>query len=463
MHAMAAPTGRSLWHDTVPSELRRPRPPLEGDTDVDVVIVGGGYTGLWTAYYLARHDPRLRVLVLEREHVGFGASGRNGGWCSSILPMSLDGLAQRHGRDSAVRMQRAMVETVNEVGQVASTEAIDCHYQRGGWLQLARNHPQAARARGLVDELRRYGADESAARWLGPGEAAGLVGATSLLGASFVADCAVVHPARLVHGLARAVERAGVRICEGTNVTMLAPHRAVTDHGTVRADVVVRATEGFTAQLPGHRRDLIPVYSLMVATSPLDDDTWAAIGLDDRPVFNEAGWSIVYGQRTADARLAFGGRGAPYHFGSAIRPRFDHHDRVRRRLHQRLGELFPVLRDVELTHHWGGPLGVPRDWHCSVHLDRASGLASAGGYVGDGVATANLAGRTLADLVLGRDTELTQLPWVGHRSPRWEPEPLRWLAVNAALRLPEGADRREMRTDRPARVRGAMLTWLTGH
>jgi glycine/D-amino acid oxidase-like deaminating enzyme len=460
---MLAPSGGSLWHDTLPSELRRARRPLDGDTDVDVVIVGAGYTGLWTAYYLARHDPRLRVVVLERAHVGFGASGRNGGWCSSILPMSLDVLAQRHGHDAAVRMQRAMVDTVGEIQQVADTEGIDCHFHRGGWIQLARNHPQVARARRVVDELRRYGATEDAARWLDPGDARELIGATSLLGASFVADCAALHPARLVHGLAAAVERRGVRICEGTAVSRIEPRRAVTERGTVRAEVVVRATEGFTAQLPGHRRDLIPVYSLMVATPPLDDETWEAIGLRDRPVFNEAGWSIVYGQRTADGRIAFGGRGAPYHFGSAIRPRFDHHDRVRERLHHRLGELFPVLRDVELTHHWGGPLGIPRDWHCSVRLDRTTGLASAGGYVGDGVATANLAGRTLADLVLGRDTELTELPWVGHRSPRWEPEPLRWLAVNAAVRLPEGADRHEHRTDRPARVRARILTALTGH
>lgn len=460
---MQPPTSGSLWQDTLPTGLSTARPALDGDLDVDVAIVGGGYTGLWTAYYLARQDPRLRIVVLERAVVGFGASGRNGGWCSPILPMSLDSLARRHGQDTAARAWRAMVDTVDEVERVTTDEAIDCHFARGGWLQLARNHPQVLRARALVDELRRHGADAEAARWLDPSEASSLVGATSLLGASFVADCAALHPARLVHGLARAVERAGVRICEGTTVARIEPRCAVTSRGRVRAEVVVRATEGFTAQLPGHRRDLIPVYSLMVATSPLDDRTFDVLGLSGRPVFNDAGWTIVYGQRTADGRLAFGGRGAPYHYGSAIRPRFDRDDRVRALLRRRLVELFPVLRDVELTHHWGGPLGVARDWHCSVRFDRASGLASAGGYVGDGVATANLAGRTLADLILGRQTDLTVLPWVGHRSRRWEPEPLRWLAVNAALRLPDAADRHEARTDRPARLRGAVLAWLTGH
>ena len=141
---------------------------------------------------------------------------------------------------------------------------------------------------------------------------------------------------------------------------------------------------------------------------------------------------IIYGQRTADGRLAFGGRGAPYHFGSRIAPEFDTDERVRAMLRATLAELFPVTADVELPFPWGGPLAVPRDWHPHVRFDRARGLASAGGYVGDGVAAANLAGRTLADLVLGRDTDLTHLPIVGHRSPRWEPEPLRWVGARVA-------------------------------
>jgi len=209
----------------------------------------------------------------------------------------------------------------------------------------------------------------------------------------------------------------------------------------VRAAVVVRATEGYTARLPGLRRALAPVYSLMIATAPLPPSVWDRIGLRERETFTDLRHLIIYGQRTADGRLAFGGRGAPYHFGSGIRPEYDREPRVFADLRRTLGVLFPALRDVPVTHTWGGPLGIARDWSASVGLDRATGLGWAGGYVGDGVATTNLAGRTLAALVTGADSDLVRLPWVNHRSRAWEPEPLRWLGANAALRAVALSDR----------------------
>ncbi len=226
--------------------------------------------------------------------------------------------------------------------------------------------------------------------------------------------------------------------------------------GTVRAEFVVRATEAWTATLPGLERALVPVYSLMVATEPLGADFWAQAGLESRATFADHRHMIIYGQRTADDRIAFGGRGAPYHFGSTISSAFDSEPAVHALLRQTLAELFPEVADARFTHAWGGPLGIPRDWHSSVGLDRATGLAWAGGYVGDGVSTTNLAGRTLADLITGADTPLTRLPWVGHVSPRWEPEPLRWLGVNAGLWTMKLADRSETRRGRPSRLAGAM-------
>jgi glycine/D-amino acid oxidase-like deaminating enzyme len=202
----------------------------------------------------------------------------------------------------------------------------------------------------------------------------------------------------------------------------------------------VVATEAYTALLPGHRRDLLPIYSLMIGSEPLTPEQWEAVGLANRTTFADARRTVIYGQRTADGRLAFGGRGAPYHYGSRIHESFDRDDAVRRRLEATVVDLFPPLRDVRFEFHWGGALGVPRDWHPHVSYDRASGLAGAGGYTGDGVATANLAGRTLADLVVGRETELTRLPWVGHRSRRWEPEPLRWLGVRLTALAAQRAD-----------------------
>ncbi|MEU7573773.1 FAD-dependent oxidoreductase [Micromonospora sp. NPDC049240] len=440
-----------------------PRPGLPGDTDADVAIVGAGYTGLWTAYYLARADPTLRVVVLEREIAGYGASGRNGGWCSALFPTSLPALARRHGPDRALAMQRAMHATVHEVGRVAATEGIDCDWRAGGTVVLARTGAQLDRARAEVAQAHAHGLTDDDLVLLDAAEATARCAADGVRGGTYTPHCATVQPAKLVRGLARAVERRGVRVFERTPVTALRPGAAVTPAGVVRAPVVVRATEGFTPGLPGHRRAVAPVYSLMVATAPLPAETWARIGLADRETFADHRHLIVYGQRTADGRLAFGGRGAPYHYGSRVRPGFDREPRVFAALRRTLGELFPALGpDVPVTHAWGGPLGVARDWAASVGLDRRTGLAWAGGYVGDGVGTSNLAGRTLADLIRGEASDLTALPWVGHRSPRWEPEPLRWLAMNAGLKIMSSADATENRTHRPAR-RATLFNRFLGH
>jgi glycine/D-amino acid oxidase-like deaminating enzyme len=236
-----------------------------------------------------------------------------------------------------------------------------------------------------------------------------------------------------------------------------------TDHGTVSADIVVRATEGYTCGLNGHRRTLAPVYSLVIATEPLDRATWEKIGLANRETFTDSRNLIIYGQRSADGRLVFGGRGAPYHFGSSIRPGYDSNPQVFAQLRQTLIDLFPVLSSTRVKHAWGGCLGIPRDWCASVGLDRSAGLAWAGGYVGDGVSTTNLAGRTLRDLILEQDTPLTRLPWVNHRSPHWEPEPLRWLGVNAGLRAMTLADHEERLTRRPSLIAAAASPLVGGH
>ena len=462
MESMVSPASyRSLsfWHDTVPGTLT-PGEPLGSDIEADVAIVGAGFTGLWTAYYLARADPRLRVVVCEREIAGFGASGRNGGWCSALFPASARKLERMAGRASAIAMQEAMRAAVDEVGRAAAAEGIDCHFAKGGTVALARTPVQLARARAEVAQAREFGFGEADLRLLTAAQAQEVASASDVLGATFTPHCAAIHPARLARGLAEAVRRAGVEVFERTPVREIAPGRVVTTAGTVRARYVVRATEGYTPELPGLARAIVPVYSLMIATEPLPESVWAQIGLAGRPTFSDLRHLVIYGQRTADGRLAFGGRGAPYHLGSAIRPSFDRVPAVFDALRRTLGELFPALGDARVTHRWGGPLGVPRDWCASVGLDAATGLAWAGGYVGDGVATTNLAGRTLADLITGTDSELTRLPWVGHRSPRWEPEPLRWLGLNAGLQAMSFADRQEDRSGRPSRAAAFMGRFL---
>ncbi len=427
--------------------------------------MGAGFTGLWTAYYLLREDPTLRVVVLEQETAGFGASGRNGGWASALFPASLDKLSRLPGatRESALALHAAMRASVDEVGRAAAAEGIDAHFHKGGTITLARSRAQLRSARAEVADARAWGRGPEEIDLLSEEEARARLDATRTLGAAYTPDCAAIHPARLVRGLAQVVERSrGGRLYEQTRVTRISPHRVSTDHGTVRADVVVRATEGYTPRLAGQTRAVAPVYSLIIATEPLPESVWAAIGLRERETFTDYRNLIIYGQRTIDGRLVFGGRGAPYHFRSAISPDFDRNPRVFAALWSTLTSMFPAVRSARVTHAWGGVLGVPRDWCASVGLDRSTGLAWAGGYVGDGVSTTNLAGRTLRDLVLGRDTGLTRLPWVDHRSRPWEPEPLRWLGVNAGLRAMRLADREEQLTRRPSLVARAMSPLLGG-
>ncbi len=451
----------SFWHDTVPGTLE-PGDPLPGDLEVDVAIAGAGYTGLWTAYYLSLADPALKIAVCERDIAGFGASGRNGGWCSALFPASLGKLERMAGRDAAIAMYRAMQATVDEVGKVAAAEGIDCHWAKGGTVQLARSEVHLQRAREEVEEARSFGFGEEDLRLLSAGEAQALAGASGVVGGVYTPHCAAIHPSRLVRGLAAAVRKRGVSLFERTPVREISPGRLVTTRGTVRARYVIRATEGYTALLPGQRRAVAPVYSLMIATTPLPQAVWDEIGLASRPTFSDMRHLIIYGQRTADGRLAFGGRGAPYHFGSAVRPSFDRSPAVFAGLRSTLADLFPAIGEVQVSHAWGGPIGVPRDWCASAGLDRSTGIGWAGGYVGDGVSTTNLAGRTLADLVTGADTEITRLPWVGHRSPQWEPEPLRWMGVNAGLQTMSWADREEAKTGRPSQAARVMGRFLGG-
>ncbi len=441
---------RSMWLDGVPGELT-PRPSLAGPIEVDVAIVGAGFTGLWTAYYLRKADPHLRIAVLEREIAGFGASGRNGGWCHTTFPGSRADAAKAHGRQAAIDQQRALHQTVYEIARVVEDEAIDARFHLGGQLDLALTPVQLLRLREAVEYEREWGFGEEDYRMLGAIEMRERIKVAGCLGAGYTPHGAAVDPARLARGLADVVEGLGVPIYERTPVTRLEPHVAATPFGDVRADIVVRATEAFTPELPGFERTLVPIYSLMIGTQPLPDSFWEEVGWTGHEVFGDFRFLIFYAMRTQDGRIAIGGRGAPYHFGSRLSEDYERDPTVREHLRVLLGDLFPAIGDAEITHHWGGAIAAPRDWYTSVGLDRATGTAWAGAYVGDGVSTANLAGRTLRDVILGRETELTGLPWVNHHSKPWEPEPLRWIGVNAALKAMGSADAVELRSGRPSR------------
>jgi len=222
--------------------------------------------------------------------------------------------------------------------------------------------------------------------------------------------------------------------------------------GVVNARWIVRATEGYTADLAGMKRALVPMNSSMIVTEPLGEDVWEQIGWSRREVISDGAHAYVYLQRTADGRIAIGGRGVPYRFASRTDGRGDTHPATVAGLREKLHSMFPATRHAQLDQAWSGVLGVPRDWCMSVEADSRTGLAWAGGYVGEGVAAANLAGRTLRDLILGRASSLTELPWVGRRPARWEPEPLRWTAIHTVYSLYRRADRHEQRTGKPSRL-----------
>jgi glycine/D-amino acid oxidase-like deaminating enzyme len=438
----------SFWLETCGDDLT-PRPALDGNITADVAIVGAGYTGLWTAHHLLRHDPGLRVVLVEREIAGWGASGRNGGWCSALYPVPWSRVAKEHGADAARRMEAALQAAVDDVGYWCKNHNVDAHFTKGGTLSLARGPAQVARLR-----------SETGGRWLSAEDARARVAASDVDGARYTRHCAAIQPARLVRGLARVVEAQGGTIYERTAATAIHPGRLVTSVGTVRAETVIRATEGYTADIPSSHRLLAPVWSLIIATEPLSDSVWEHLGWRDRETLNDERHLIIYAQRTADDRIVFGGRGAPYRFGSQTKGSSGHAETYAG-LERALHELFPQTVSAAITHRWGGVIGVPRDFTPSVTLDSATRIGWAGGYVGDGVACTSLAGRTLADLILGRDTDRTHLPWVGHKWRRWEPEPLRWLGVRGMTALMASADRVEARTGNPSR-RATLLDRLTG-
>jgi glycine/D-amino acid oxidase-like deaminating enzyme len=406
----------------------------------------------------------LRIVIVERDIAGFGASGRNGAWCTFGFGAGPDLLLHRWGKEAAVAVHDAMVATVDEVGRAAAAEGIDAHYQRDGELSLAVGAHQLPALDATQRNYDRLGLSGFVHR-LDRDAARAKLDVAGVEGGIWFPATAAIHPGRLVRGLARAVERKGVTIVEQTAVTGVregAQPVLETARGDVRASVVVLAGESYLSQLEGYRRAVLPIYSLIVLTEPLTDAQLAEIHWTHRAVVHSQALTVDYLSRTRDGRILFGGRGAPYHFGSAIRPEFDRHDETHERLRRAIVEWFPSLAGVRTTHAWGGTVGVPRDWIPTMRYDRASGVATAHGYTGEGVAATNLGGRVLADLITGVDSDLTRLPMVGHHSRPWEPEPLRFLAARWLQHASLALDEKAARTGRPLSGR-SVTERLIGH
>ena len=428
-----------------------PRPPLDGDRDVDVAILGAGFTGLWTAFELLRRDPTLRIGIAEANIAGYGGSGRNGAWCSSGLGVTVGELARRYGDDTARHVTAVMRATVDEVGRVCSESFPQAAFSKGGLLRLARGSHERPVIEAAYDVRRRLRVDDGVSL-LSPAQVRERVQVAGVFGALADDHCATLHPGHLVRGLAASVERQGATIWEDTTATRVVPRRAgrraalVTDRGTVTADVVVVAGEAYLSRLAQFSRSVLPVYSLVVMTEPMSPDQRTAVGWARRECLSSQRLSVDYLSCTADGRIVFGGRGAPYRFASAIDPAYDRHEPTHQWLRNQLLTWFPQLAGIRFTAAWGGPVAMPRDWMPTFSYRAETGLAAAFGYTGQGVAASNLAGRVLADLITGAGAHWSRLPMVGHRPPRWEPEPLRWLAVRAMQAAVGRIDTRAART-----------------
>ncbi|RNL83664.1 NAD(P)/FAD-dependent oxidoreductase [Halostreptopolyspora alba] len=458
--------GVSFWYREFGYPERRAA--LSETRDYDVCIVGGGYTGLWIAYYLQHADPGLRIALLEREFCGFGASGRNAGWLSAQFVGSRERYARMYSKGAAIALQRALMSTVDEVIKVAGNEGIDADIVKGGMRLVATNTAQRNRLYAEVGYLQEWGFWPEDLHLLDHTYTPRLRVAGAVAAARSP-HAARFQPARLAVGLATVVEDLGVHIFEGSTVTEIRPAdggtrpSVVTDHGMVRADHVIQATEGYPVGARGQGREWRPARSSMIVTEPLANDLWDHIGWDGCDVLGDTAHASVQAQRTADGRIAIGGRDTPSRIGSAPEDRGATEPRTIADLWRALARMFPAAAEVPVAHAWSGVLGVARDGCPSVDLDRDTGVGWAGGYAGNGVTAANLAGRTLRDILLGHDTELTRLPWVGHRARAWQPEPWRRVGTQIVNGLYRTADRRESgrvtRTSRFAGLAARMAGW----
>ncbi|SJM54935.1 FAD-binding oxidoreductase [Gulosibacter sp. 10] len=437
---------------------RRYHSPLP-DERQDLLIVGAGLTGLWAAYFAAKEHPDWKITVVEAKRVGYEASGRNGGWMSTLLPGNRAVWAKRvnkQGGDGIAAMrefQQAVNASIHEALDIMRREGIDAGQAQGGNLHVAQTPAGYARLKGKYETDLRYGYSPEDIRLLDAEETRERINVDGALGSLHYQHTTAVDPARMVAGLAEAVDRLGVRICEETAATRVEKQHVLTNRGPVIANTIFVCAEAATGKiesaLPGFGpREVIPVNSSIIATETLPERFWKRIGWDERDCLMDSAHTFIYAQRTQDDRIAIGGRGTPYFFGSKLTGEGEVDERTIRSLRQKLAQLFPG-ETLPIAHAWRGSIGVTRDWCAGLFFDRESRVGVVRGYAGHGVSSTLLAAKTLLDRAEGRSTELVRMPWNDHRAKKWEPEPIRWLGVHTMYRLFEYADAQEARSGKP--------------
>jgi glycine/D-amino acid oxidase-like deaminating enzyme len=423
---------RSFWlQQALASESRLPRPWLGGSVEADVCIVGGGFAGLWTALHLKQLEPACRVVVIEADICGGGASGRNGGfvmsWWSKVAS-----LAKLCGRDEAIRLARASQASVDAICAFADESAPGAEVRRCGWLWTASSDPQ----RGAWDATLAV-ADGEAFESLTPEEVARLAGSPAHLEGVLERGVASVQPAVLCRALARAAEERGVMIHETSPMTRLVRGAAPvveTPHGEVRAATVVLAMNAWAARLPEIRPHLVVTSSDVVATRPMPDRL-AAIGWADGPCISDSRRLVNYFRTTADGRVVFGKGGGMLARNGRIGPAFDAPSRREAVVLEHLHRLLPMFFDVAAEQSWCGPIdytlgGMP----VITRLPDAPEVIVGVGFSGNGVGPSHLVARMLASMALRTGDEWEHSPFVRTPGRRLPPEPLTWIGGNVVRR-----------------------------
>ena len=421
---------KGLWHATYgPYE---PNPPLAGDLQVDVAIVGGGFTGMATAYYLLKAEPRMKVVVLESEVVGYGASGRNGSFAMTVIGLGLDLLVKLKGRERALEGHRYMERAVDTVGSLVEEEKLDCDHIRPGFLRMATSPAYVKRIQHEIELAHSLGI--TGIEWLDRDDAREQVRSDLYLGAWWEPRLALVNPLKLVRETKRVAEGLGAEIYEHSPVTRIERDRGFrlsTPGGAVTAGKLVFATNAYSHLIPEIGRRQIPAWTYVVATEPLSDEQLAAIGWRNRQGVEDARNLIHYYRITPDNRLLMGGGPVGLTYGGDMER--DSNVAAWTHLEQHIAQLFPPLKGVRIAHRWGGPFSVTTDLTPALGYLGDKRAVYSVGCIGHGVSMTHLNGQTIRDLILERQTDLTDVFLVNRRVIPWPGEPARF-AVSAVLR-----------------------------
>ena len=427
----------SLWRGV---EQITARKSLTSNKTFDVAIIGGGFSGLWSAFHLKQIQPSLSIAIFEQNYVGFGASGRNGGWASAEYPTSSARLIKEHGSQVYQNLRNSLIESIDEIGQIAKTNNWLIEYAKGGSLVFATNNAQLSRISKDIDNEHNF---------LNSDEVKQILNVRNIMGGIFTPHCAALNPFKLTRALAEHLEHLGVQIFENSRVEEIYDKKIQVNGFDIDCHISIRATEAFTAR-KWMKNQQIPIYSLMVATEPLTADQLIQVRNMQRATFQEACHLITYAQITGDNRLAIGGRGVRYKLVSRLSERSEIDNRMHSALERRALRWFPQLEGINFEYRWGGPVALTRRWQSYLNFDQSSGRAAIGGYVGDGVTLSYLAGKTLAQKI--NNIKTLDLPFVDQKIGRWEPEPIRYLAVNAGFKATVAADIEERITNRPSLI-----------